>query len=142
MSIGKWIVTAFILFAAFIATLVTICVRQDISLVSKDYYKEELAYQTQIDRMQNTRELQIKPQIQVTEKLLTVTFDSLYFIETGKVTVFCPSDATMDRSFLLTETAGPAYAYSLSGLKPGMYRIKLNWSMSGKDFYQEEIINL
>lgn len=142
MSIGKWIVAAFFLFAGFIATLVTICVRQDVSLVSKDYYKEELAYQAQIDRMHNTQELQTKPRIRVTEKLLTVTFDSLYFVEAGKVTVFCPSDASMDRSFSLNETGGPAYAYSLSGLKPGMYRVKLNWRMSGKDFYQEEMINL
>jgi hypothetical protein len=41
----------FILFAAFIGTLVTVCLRQDISLVSKDYYKEELQYENQLTRL-------------------------------------------------------------------------------------------
>jgi hypothetical protein len=40
MNWGKWIIVSFVLFAGFIGTLVTVCVRQDISLVSKDYYKE------------------------------------------------------------------------------------------------------
>jgi hypothetical protein len=142
MNAGKWIVVAFVLFAGFIATLVTICVQQDISLVSKDYYQEELVYQEQIERIQNTTQLQSKPQITVANKLLTVTFDSLHFIDKGEVTVFCPSDATMDRNFKLTASERASYAYSLSGLKSGMYRVKLLWSMSGKEFYQEEIINL
>lgn len=142
MNAGRWIFVTFILFAGFIGTLVTICVRQDISLVSKDYYKEELAYQQQIERMQNTAQLQSKPQISVAGHQLTVTFDSLYFIEKGKVNVFRPSDASMDRNFELAASDGPSYAYSLSGLNSGMYRVKLFWSMSGKHFYQEEIINL
>ena len=53
MNWGKWIIVSFVLFAAFIGILVVICVRQDISLVSKNYYQEELAYQQQIDRMNN-----------------------------------------------------------------------------------------
>ena len=47
MNFGKWIVVAFVFFSLFIGTLVTVCVRQDISLVSTDYYKEELIYQDQ-----------------------------------------------------------------------------------------------
>ena len=63
MDFGKWIVVAFVLFAVFIGTLVTVCVRQDISLVSKEYYKEELAYQDQIVRIANTEKLGLKPKI-------------------------------------------------------------------------------
>ena len=49
MNWGKSIVLSFILFAAFIGTLVTVCIRQDISLVSKDYYEEELQYDKSVN---------------------------------------------------------------------------------------------
>ena len=53
------------MFAAFIATLVTVCLRQDISLVTREYYKEELNYQAQINRIAHTTMLSEKPSIQV-----------------------------------------------------------------------------
>ena len=57
MNWGKSIVLAFILFAVFIGVLVFVCVREDVSLVSKNYYKDDLEYQSQIDRVRNTDEL-------------------------------------------------------------------------------------
>lgn len=142
MNPGKWIVVVFILFAAFIGTLVTVCMREDISLVAKDYYTQELAYQDQISRMNNAASLAEKPQVTVTLDFIRVTFDSLSFIERGKLDLFCPSDAKMDRSFEITVSDDQAFTYPLSGLKSGMYRVKLLWSMDGKDYYQEEIVNL
>lgn len=40
----KYIVFSFIAFALFIGTLVVVCVRQDIPLVSVNYYEEDLRY--------------------------------------------------------------------------------------------------
>lgn len=141
MSIGKWIVVVFILFAVFIGTLVTICVRQDISLVSKEYYKEELVYQDQIGRLNNTAALERKPQVVVTPAFIRVTFDSTQAITQGELKLFCPSDETMDRTFKLSGNA-TSFTGPISNMKPGMYRIKLSWSMNNKEYYQEEIVNL
>ena len=142
MNFGKWIVVSFILFAVFIGTLVTVCMREDISLVAKDYYTQELAYQDQITRMNNAATLETKPRVTVTHDFIRVTFDSLDFVDRGQLELFCPSDATMDRSFEITMSGEPVFTYALSGLKSGMYRVKLLWSMDGRDFYQEEIVNL
>ncbi len=141
MSIGKWIVVVFILFAGFIGTLVTICVRQDISLVSKEYYKEELAYQEQIKRISNTALLERKPVILITRKAMQVTFDHTQAIEHGELRLYCPSNARMDRTLTLGSNQ-QEFSQEISGLTAGMYRAKLYWSMSGKDYYLEEIINL
>lgn len=140
MSIGKWIVVVFILFAGFIGTLVTICVKQDISLVSKEYYKEELAYQQQISRLNNTAALKNKPEVIVTPDFIQLTFDSAYTITQGELKLFCPSDAKMDRTFTLTDNKSATWP--LTNMKPGMYRVKLSWSMNEKEYYQEEIVNL
>ncbi|MFN8333505.1 MAG: FixH family protein [Cyclobacteriaceae bacterium] len=141
MNAGKWIVIVFILFAGFIGTLVTICVREDISLVSKDYYKEELAYQEQIKRMKNTAELTVKPQVTATQASLRVVFDASHSVTQGQLNLFCPSDASMDRKFTLNSNKRE-FSWPLTGIKPGMYRVKLHWSMNSKDYYQEEIVNL
>ena len=143
MSPGKWIVVVFILFAAFIGTLVTVCMREDISLVSADYYQQELAYQDQISRMNNAAALTEKPRVSVTRDFIQVTFDSLSFIEQGKLDLFCPSDSKMDRTFEISKPGNnQTFRYALTGVKSGMYRVKLSWSMDGKDYYQEDIINL
>ncbi len=141
MNIGKWIIVAYVLFAGFIATLVTVCMRQDVNLVSADYYKKELAYQDQIDRMERTAGLKIKPVIHVAGYTIHIAFDSTKLIQQGTLELFSPSNPKMDRTFNL-ETDSHEYDKDVSTLLPGMYRLKLNWTMEGKEYYQEAIINL
>ena len=135
MNFGKWIVIAFVLFALFIGTLVTVCVREDISLVSKDYYKEELAYQEQINRISNTQTLKVKPIVSKTnENGLQVLFAE--GIDKGTLKLFCPSNKNMDRSFAL-DSSIQIQSFNIADLQRGMYRAKISWSMAGKEFYYE-----
>ena len=141
MNPGKWIFVSFVLFAGFIGALVVVCMRQDMSLVSADYYKQELVYQNQIERMKNTESLGQKPVIVATLNAMKVTFDSTQHVQQGELQLFCPSNARMDRKFALTPDQRK-FDTALSGLAGGMYRVKLFWTMNGKDYYQEEIVNL
>ena len=140
MNFGSWIVVSFVLFGAFIGTLVTICVRQDISLVSKDYYKEELAYQEQIDRQNNTERLGIKPEIRIVGKKLEVNFHQESGIQKAELKLFCPSDSKADKQFLLNNLIGGNESIVVEGFKPGMYKARLLWTMDGNEFYFEEVI--
>ena len=143
MNFGKWIVVSFILFAVFIGTLVTICVRQDVNLVSKDYYQEELAYQDQIQRLNNTEKLQQKPIMKIVENsFLKVDFMQTEAIQNGELKLFCPSNPKMDKNFKLNTSDNGSQLIELSGMQTGMYKAKLLWTMDGKEFYFEEIINI
>ncbi len=143
MNWGKSIVVAFILFAAFMATLVTICFRQDVSLVTKDYYKEELAYQEQIDRMKNTSNLDEKPDIKTDGgELLKVTYNKFNEIERGDLQLFRPSDPALDKQFQLAHSSESFQYFSTKGLKKGMYRARMQWTMRGKEFFFEQVVNL
>src|SRR5688500_5103994 len=124
MNFGKWIIVAFILFATFIATLVTVCVRQDVSLVSKDYYKEELGYQEQIHRLNNTAALAAKPVIKVVDQTLHVEFNEFNKIETGELKLFCPSNAKMDRIFTVAPSNETTRTFEINTLQKGMYRAR------------------
>ena len=140
MNWGKSIVLAFVLFAIFIGILVTVCVRQDISLVTRDYYKEDLDYQSQMDRERNAEQLSEKPKIEVVDnQSLRVAFDFSQF-DAGKLVLYSPSDIRQDQTFKLETTSSPFQIFSLGSLKKGNYTIKMTWSANGKDFYFEKSI--
>jgi hypothetical protein len=142
MNFGKWIIVAYILFGVFIGTLVTVCVKQDISLVSKSYYKDELGYQDQIVRISNANNLINKPQIEISTEGLRVAFGTDVTIAKGELKLFCPSDPGMDRSFPLSLNPQNVQSFTISDTKPGMYKARLLWTMNGKEYFLEKIINL
>lgn len=142
MNWGKWIIASFILFAVFIATLVYISVSQDINLVTKNYYEEELAYQDQIDRMQNTKSLEVLPTIVIENGILQLQYDDLPRISAGKIDLFRPSDAQLDQKFELARTEDTSVQFQLTSLKKGLYKARFSWEMNGKGYYYEKIIVL
>lgn len=142
MNWGKAIVISFILFAAFIGVLVTVCVREDVNLVSKNYYSEELAYQQQIERINNTSQLQEKPYINVVNGIMEVKFNQFNRMDNGEIKLFRPSDVRLDKQFRLLPSDQNAQQFDVSALPGGMYRIKMLWSMNGKEYYIENVITL
>jgi hypothetical protein len=140
MNWGKSIVLAFVLFAIFIGVLVTVCVRQDISLVTGDYYNEELKFQDQMDRARNADQLTQKPEIDLLDgQSLRVVFDFQQF-DGGKLELYSPSDISQDKIFSLETTSSPFQVFSLGTLKKGNYKVKMTWSANGKEFYLEKSI--
>lgn len=142
MNWGKWIAVSFVLFALFIGGLVTICVRQDISLVATDYYKQELDYQQQIDRSANTNLLEFKPEISIMNNTLQVSYPDFSSIQAGEVKLFRPSNAGSDRVFELKTTSDTVQVFDLSSQQKGMYKAKLKWTMNEKEYYLEKTVYL
>jgi len=141
MNWGKWIFLSFVLFAVFIGTLVSICVRQDISLVSKTYYQDELNYQSELERKQNTESLSQKPEIKfVDDDAVQVRFAGFNQPESGELTLYSPSDIRADRTFSFSATQGPQQTFALGEMKKGLYKAKMTWTASGKSFYFEQTI--
>src|SRR5690348_1029878 len=129
MNWGKSIIVAFVLFAAFIATLVTVCIRQDVSLVSKDYYQDELAFQDQIERQQNTDQLKNKPEISIQNDEVQIAFDQFADIRNGELFLFCPANATQDQKIKVESTQQSIQTLPVT-LLPGMYKARFTWIMN------------
>ena len=142
MNWGKSIIVAFILFGAFLAILVTVCMRQDINLVTREYYKEELDYQTQINRVVHTAMLAEKPSIQVESGLIKIYYTDFNSMERGELHLFRPSDPSMDKKVNLPKGREAVQYFSTRGMERGMYRARMKWTMNGKEFYFEQVINL
>jgi len=142
MNFGKWIVVAFVVFAGFIATLVTVCVRQDINLVSDDYYKKELRHQEKISYIENANQLQIRPEISIEGSVVKVSFSDFDKIEKGELMILRPSDNKLDRRFRLESSPATVQQFPLSEWSKGLYRASMQWTMEGKEFYIEKVIVL
>lgn len=142
MTWGNWIVVSFIVFAVFIGVLVTVCVREDVNLVSRNYYQEDLAYEKQMDRLKNTESLPGKPDITVKGNLLQVQFGQLSDVENGTMKLFRPSDAKLDQLFTIEATQSTVVQFEVGNLQRGLYRAQMTWSMLGKEYYFEKIITL
>ena len=142
MNWGKWIIVAFVLFAAFIATLVTVCVRQDVPLVSKEYYKEELQYQNTIEQMNNANALEERPEISVNGNTITVAYNRFAEVESGELKLLRPSDPNLDKLFKLEPTSDSGQSFTITNAQAGLYRARLQWSQEGTSYYIEKVIVL
>ncbi|NOT75705.1 MAG: hypothetical protein HOP08_12335 [Cyclobacteriaceae bacterium] len=141
MNWGKSIIVAFVLFALFIGVLVIVCMKESVNLVSKNYYQEELQYETRITAMNNYNALISKPVLLLTVDTLTIQWVKLIPIEKGSIIFFRPSDGGLDKKFDLTANR-LLEQFPINGLPKGRYQIKLQWSGQGKDYFQERSVTL
>lgn len=139
MDWGKGIVLTFVAFAAIMISMVTICMKQDdLHLVTKNYYEEEIRYQEHIDKVINANELDFEAFLfDGQTKLVDL---NLPIGATGELHLFRPSDARLDQKLSLDIRDEKAKTVELGSLKPGYWQIKLTWSADGKSYYQEKKI--
>lgn len=142
MNFGSWITVAFVLFATLIISLVVVCVRQDVSLVSADYYQQEIKYQSRIDDMSNAKAALIKLEvIRVTgDSHLEVWFGEQSSVVTGEVIMFRPSDASLDKTFALKLDKNGRFRMDTSPLKRGLWKMKISWQQGGQSYFEEKTI--
>lgn len=133
MNWGRSIVLVFIGFAIFIGVLVTVCVKQNISLVSKDYYAEELNYQKEIDELKNYASMSEKPVLTIHNKQI-----GIWGIKQGELKLFRPSDARFDAKFNIDATN----SFNLSEYPSGKYNVTVRWQADGKSYQMRESITL
>ncbi len=142
---GTGIVLAFIGFIAFIMYFVITMMtteKYNTSLVTEDYYKEELEYQNDIDKANNAKNLSTNITWKRTEKGLEITFpENLKANQiTGTVFLYRPSNKQVD-----FETAISLSDHNLlipdKRLLDGRWNIRVDWQYNGKSYlYKKEIV--
>ncbi len=138
----KWVIAAFIFFGLFIGSLVVICVREDVNLVSRDYYQQELNHQSKITQQVNANQLDEKPQLSFENNSVKLLFPFSSSMEKGELHVMRPSDDRLDQNFELKAMEGDSQLFPLKVWEKGLYRVSLTWTMEGKDYYFEKVMVL
>lgn len=144
MNWGKGIFISFILFASGLVVMLVITMRQELGLVAKDYYKQELAYQDQIDRIKNFEALNVKPEIKLQADIRSVVIsfpeELATSVEAGEIHFFRPSSVSSDMKYNLQLGANHQQQFDTQNFKRGKWRVKLSWKDAKKEYYQETIL--
>lgn len=134
------LITSIVLFVGFLLGILIFAMLQPQNLVSKNYYNEELAYQQHIDKVQRLKVLQNEPRFNYLKTgQLSVQFPAKWLEQpiSGTLLFFRPSDSRLDRTLPLNIGADGMQLIDVYGFQPGLWKIKLDWQMSGISYYAE-----
>jgi nitrogen fixation protein FixH len=145
MNWGHKITLVYVGFVVFMLTLVVLCIKQkDIFLVTENYYSDELAYETHIQKVKNAnalgKELQILVKNNVDSVYLDLTKQSIGSI--GSVVFYRPSSEKMDYKIPMNLDYNGQQKIYTGKLADGLWTVKLEWEKAGKEYYKEEKIQL
>lgn len=141
MNWGTGIVLTIIGFVTLIMVMVVISVRMEgIELVTENYYEEEIKYQDRIDQIDQASELG-RDVIAYNSQQKLIELD-LPNGTTGSLQLFRPSDSSLDQSIPLNVIKNQVTLVPVDQLKPGYWKVKLEWSENGVTHYQEKKITI
>ena len=140
MNWGYRIIIVFVLFIAFIVSMVVYVSLKGADLVAEDYYTQEVDYQTIIDAKQNS--IHLKDQIQVTQDNDHISIEFPEFKAdhpiSGTVHFYHPQTAKFDLEKALTLSEKNVQVINKANLVKGNYTIKLFWNDGTKNYYVEK----
>ena len=136
MSWAYRIILFFGAFIGFMSFMFYKCLQQDFDLVAPDYYAKEIAFQQQIDKINNTASLSQKPNWEFDDQNFILKFPN--DITEGKVTFFRPSDDELDFEEIIKLNDQKQQKFSLELFKHGFYMVQLSWSDGTKEYYLEK----
>ena len=139
MNWGKSIALFYVLFVIAILSVVAFAFTQDVNIISDDYYQQEIAYESQIEKLKNTAELVEKPTIVLKGNYIEVTFPK-ELNPKGTILFFRPSDGSKDKRVPISLGANGTQQIDFSTEIAGLWKAKLNWSQGNEQYFQEFII--
>lgn len=114
--------------------LVGVAVRQPADLVGRDYYEQEIRYQSQIDRVSRARALPgvLSASYDPAAGALRVALPGIPAGEraSGEIRLYRPSDPALDRRMPLAVGAEGVQWVSAPRLTPGLWRAQVTWTTS------------
>ncbi len=133
------IIATFIVFASGLAAYVSIACSNDVELVARDYYQQEIEYERQMEKMARTNALgeQVSLAPHLNTKGVTLSLPSEHADpETqGTIHFYYPANVAEDVTRELSISERGTQEIDLSNLKPGFWRVKIDWTHKQEDFY-------
>ena len=116
--------------------------QQDINMVKKDYYDDDINYQKHFDKIQNEQALTEKVQVDFNTELesVAIKFPTNMPIPVGKVILFHPARDTDDKSFDIKTDNAAQMVIPVKGFPNGRWQVQINWESGNKTFYKEAYI--
>lgn len=141
MNWGHKIIIVYAVFVTGMLFLAFKSSKQNIDLVTEDYYAKELQYQQRIDESKRTALLSAPVNFEMVNHQLTIHFPKDFDTKkiTGDVALYCPSDEKKDinRQFTVTDSA---VNIAIPASYHGLHYVKISWMAEGVNYYYEQKI--
>ncbi len=142
-----WPVAIGIIYGAFVLTLIGFLIFSSfntVDLVSNDYYKQELVYQEQIDRIKRSKSLTRPLTWDYDRKgeIITIQFPDSFTSDKihGKIHFFRPSDSSQDIFEYIRADSRNQQRISTKDMGQGLWRLKIIWEYQITEYYDESIV--
>jgi hypothetical protein len=146
MSWGWKIVVIYVLFVIMTLSMVFYFMGQKVDLVAEDYYKQEIEYQDQIDKMNKTKLLKqaVGFEYSTTDRMVKISFPTDHIEKglNGNIHFYRPSNADEDKNFTIAPGVAGEQKIGVGSLSKGLWKVKISWSSAGEDFYDERVVTL
>ena len=139
---GHKITLGFSVFVLFMFFMVYKSMHTDFQLVSKEYYKDELAYQQVIDGTNRANKLSTAVTIMQTNDMLSIQLPAEMKGKqvSASIWLYCPTDDKKDQRLTLTADADGQLLLERKTIAAGNYVIKTKWNTDGVMFYNEQTV--
>ncbi len=136
---GYGIAAVYTIFAVATLSFVAFTMTQKVELVAPDYYAQEVGYEQQLNRLRQTKELaaQLTCDLSAEGKFIRLQLPANMASVRGKITLYRPSDSTLDQHLEFNPDAQGSQKISTAQLARGVWRVKVMWSYAGREYYNE-----
>ncbi len=133
-----------VFYGIFMIVLITAVIKSttyDNSLVSDQYYADDLKYQQHYEKLANSQTLKQDLKILQDANFVALQFPAEVGAVSGKVTFLCPSASDEDFTLKILTDAEKIQVIELEDdLKTGLWHVRVDWQSDGKSYYKEETI--
>jgi nitrogen fixation protein FixH len=142
---GTRIALVYAVFAGGTLGFAVFAMRQDVDLVSPDYYAESMSYDARQAASSRTLALGDGFGFEPAQdgRAITIRFPVTARPESGRLTLYRASDSHADRSLDVdprwTDSTG-RLRFDLHDIGPGQWTAKLDWTAGGRQYFAEQRI--
>jgi hypothetical protein len=136
---GNILIAGFVIMILGMSTLVYLTLKEDVSMVSKNYYEQELIYDQKLKAMDNTLRYHQDFKISYKEQniQLQIPQSLSQYIQEGKVHFYCPSNAAYDYTISIEASTNGVYSIPTAQLNGHRYIVKISFTSDGNQYYKE-----
>lgn len=136
---GYKITAVYLIFVVGILYLVVQASRQEVDLVTPDYYAQELRYQEKIDQSRRASSLSEPVRYTLEPGALTIRFPKDFEGKeiTGDVLLYYPADSKKDILSPI-RTEANVMTLPIPDKRSGMHILQVSWQSGGQTYYHEE----
>ena len=142
MNWGVGITIVIIVFTLAGLSFIYFAFHQDVNLVKKDYYQDEIKYQDRIEEIERTAKLKTNLEIKIINGNIVFNFPPNIDNKTlkGDILLYRPSDRKYDISFPISIDSLNIQSIPIGDMVSGMWKVQVKWQLDTLSYYTEKII--